>query len=242
MNEWFELRRSAIQGVGAFAITDIPKGTRIIEYEGERITNAEADRRDVAASEARHHTFLFILNKRTVIDAAFDGNEARFINHSCDPNCDAVIEPGHIWIDALKRIPAGTELAYDYEYDDEDYTIAELRLYGCRCGSPKCRGTIVDTKRLLKHEAKASSAARIRLTRVRPAVSALAQLVSRVWSTTRDCFLRRRSRCARRFRSSRARTERESSGGWTGSYFPRRVWAILRRSAIRWGRPAMLSR
>jgi uncharacterized protein len=150
VNEWFELRRSPIQGVGAFALRDIPKGTRIIEYAGERIANAEADRRDAAATAARHHTFLFILSSKTVIDAAFDGNEARFINHSCDPNCQAIIEPKRIWIDAKKRIRAGTELAYDYEYDDEDYTIAELRGYGCHCGSPKCRGTIVDTKRLIE--------------------------------------------------------------------------------------------
>ena len=57
--------------------------------------------------------------QRTCVDAAFEGNESRFINHSCDPNCEAVIERGHIWIEAIKTIPAGTEIAYDYEYEDD---------------------------------------------------------------------------------------------------------------------------
>jgi SET domain-containing protein len=151
VNEWFELRRSKIQGVGAFALKDIPRGTRLIEYAGELISNGEADRRYPDDTGERHHTFLFVLNQRVIIDAAYDGNDARFINHSCDPNCQANIERGHIWIDAIRRIPAGTELAYDYEYDDDPkYTVKDLLFYGCRCGSPKCRKTIVDTKKLLK--------------------------------------------------------------------------------------------
>ena len=148
VNEWFELRRSPIQGIGAFAITDIPKGTRIVEYTGERISNGEADRRYDDEAMRQHHTFLFILNKRTIVDAAFDGNEARFINHSCDPNCDTVIERGRIFIDAAKKIAAGDEITYDYSYDDDrKYTAKDYRFYGCQCGSPKCRGTIVKTRR-----------------------------------------------------------------------------------------------
>src|SRR5215212_8562184 len=73
VNEWFELRHSPIQGVGAFATRDIPKGTRIIEYVGEKISNAEADRRYDDEKMSRHHTFLFILNQRTCVDAAFEG-------------------------------------------------------------------------------------------------------------------------------------------------------------------------
>lgn len=150
VNEWMELRGSPIHGLGAFARVDIPKRTRIIEYTGEKIGNAEADRRYDDAAMRRHHTFLFILNDRTCLDAAFEGNEARFINHSCDPNCEAVIERGHIWIDALKPIPAGTELVYDYQYeDDADYTEDDLRFYACKCGAPNCRGTIVKTRRKL---------------------------------------------------------------------------------------------
>ena len=144
-NPWLVLRRSKIQGRGVFARRDIPKGTRLIEYTGERISNAEADRRYEDEKMGRHHTFLFILNSRTVIDAAAGGNIAKYINHSCDPNCVAWIEGQHIWIDAEKNIRAGEELAYDYEYDFlPDYTVEDLELYKCECGSRKCRGTIVD--------------------------------------------------------------------------------------------------
>ena len=140
----FELRTSAIQGTGAFAVTDIPKGTRIVEYTGEKITNREADRRYDDEKMSRHHTFLFTLNSRYIVDAAVGGNEARFINHSCDPNCEAVIEDGRIFVEALKRIPAGTELAYDYAYErTKEHTEEDEKLYVCRCGSPKCRGTIL---------------------------------------------------------------------------------------------------
>jgi SET domain-containing protein len=150
VNEWLELRGSPIHGLGAFARVDIPERTRVIEYAGEKISNAEADRRYDDAAMRRHHTFLFILNDRTCLDAAYEGNEARFINHSCDPNCEAVIERGHIWIDAVKAIPAGTELVYDYQYeDDAEYTEEDLRFYACKCGAPNCRGTIVKTRRKL---------------------------------------------------------------------------------------------
>jgi SET domain-containing protein len=148
-NPWFRLRRSRIQGLGAFAIRDIPKGTRLIEYTGQKISNAEADRRypDDDSGE-RHHTFLFTLNSRTVIDAAYEGNEARFINHSCNPNCDAVIERGHIWIESIKDIPKGAELVYDYQFEHlPEYTEKDLALYVCKCGSPNCRGTIVKVDR-----------------------------------------------------------------------------------------------
>ncbi len=150
VNEWVQLRRSPIHGLGAFASADIPKGTRVLEYKGEKITNAESDRRYDDKSMTRHHTFLFILNSRTCLDAAFDGNETRFINHSCDPNCEAVIDRGRIWIETIKRIPQGTELVYDYQFeDDPKYTEEDLRFYACRCGAAKCRGTIVKTKRKL---------------------------------------------------------------------------------------------
>jgi len=151
VNEWMELRRSDIHGLGAFARTDIPKGTKIIEYVGEKIGNREADRRYDDAAMKRHHTFLFILNDRTCVDAAFNGNESRFLNHSCAPNCESIIERGHIYIEAKKFIPAGTELVYDYQYeDDPKYTEEDLRFYACRCGAPNCRGTIVKTRKKLK--------------------------------------------------------------------------------------------
>src|SRR5262245_7192329 len=151
VNEWMELRRSPIHGLGAFARKDIPKGTRIIEYVGEKISNAEADRRYDDDTMEIHHTFLFILNKKQCVDAEFDGNEARFINHSCDPNAETGIWNSRIWISSIKRILAGTELTYDYQYDDDpEYTDADLLFYRCECGSPKCRGTIVATEKLRK--------------------------------------------------------------------------------------------
>ena len=151
-NPWLVLRRSGIHGRGVYARVDIPAGTRIIEYTGEHISNTEADRRYDDENMPRHHTFLFILNSRTCIDAAVGGNIARFINHSCDPNCVALIEGQHIWIDALRDIRAGEELGYDYEYDFmPEYTVEDLEFYGCRCGSPLCRGTIVDVPRRKRH-------------------------------------------------------------------------------------------
>jgi SET domain-containing protein len=151
-NPWLVLRRSKIHGRGVYARKDIPKGTRLIEYTGELISNAEADRRYDDDRMSRHHTFLFILNGRWCVDAAVGGNIARFINHKCDPNCVAWIEGKHIWIDALRDIKEGEELGYEYEYDfDPSYTIEDLEFYGCRCGSPKCRGTIVDVPKSKRH-------------------------------------------------------------------------------------------
>jgi SET domain-containing protein len=151
-NPWLVLRRSKIHGRGVYARKDIPKGTRLIEYTGERISNAEADRRYDDGSMAKHHTFLFILNARSCIDAAVGGNISRYINHSCDPNCVAWIEGQHIWIDAERDIKQGEELAYDYEYDFlPDYTIEDLEFYPCYCGSRNCRGTIVDVPKNKRH-------------------------------------------------------------------------------------------
>ena len=151
-NRWLVLRRSRIHGRGVYARVDIPEGTRLIEYTGERIGNAEADRRYEDDKMRQHHTFLFILNSRTCVDAAVGGNISRFINHSCDPNCVAWIEGQHIWIDALRDIKAGDELGYEYEYDFlPGYTVEDLEFYGCDCGSRKCRGTIVDVPRSQRH-------------------------------------------------------------------------------------------
>lgn len=141
---YFEIRSSPIQGRGAFATRRIRKGTRLIEYVGERISHAEADRRYDDNGMKRHHTFLFTLNNRTVIDAGVNGNEARFINHSCDPNCEAVIDSGHIYIETIRTIQPGEELVYDYQYERApDADESDEARYPCRCGSPNCRGTIL---------------------------------------------------------------------------------------------------
>jgi uncharacterized protein len=141
----FELRRSRIQGRGAFATRPIKKGERIVEYLGERITQREADRRYDDTTMERHHTFLFSVDARTVIDATRTGNDARYINHSCEGNCEAVIDNRRIFIEALRDIAPGEELAYDYGYErGEPEDDAELEaMYPCRCGAPGCRGTIL---------------------------------------------------------------------------------------------------
>jgi SET domain-containing protein len=144
----FEIRASPMQGLGAFAGVPIKAGTRLIEYAGERLTPAESDARYPEVPGERHHTFLFAIDDDVVIDAAFDGNDARFINHSCDPNCDAVIEDGRIWIETIRDIAAGEELAYDYAYElEERHSPAAKRRYPCHCGAANCRGTILAKKR-----------------------------------------------------------------------------------------------
>jgi uncharacterized protein len=148
MTPFFELRPSPIQGMGAFATRRIPAGTRLIEYAGERLTPEEADARYPDVAGARHHTFLFAIDDDVVIDAAVDGNDARWINHSCEPNCDAVIEDGRIWIESVRDIEAGEELAYDYAYElVERHTPAAKRRFPCNCGSQKCRGTLLARKK-----------------------------------------------------------------------------------------------
>jgi hypothetical protein len=140
-----EARDSQIHGRGVYAIAPIRKGTRLIEYLGERISHAEADRRYEVKGDDDGHTFLFIASNRTVIDAGVNGNEARFINHSCNPNCETVIENSRVFIDAIRNIKPGEELGYDYQLTWESTDDpAELALYACRCGAKRCRGTMLD--------------------------------------------------------------------------------------------------
>ncbi|HYM28355.1 MAG TPA: SET domain-containing protein-lysine N-methyltransferase, partial [Steroidobacteraceae bacterium] len=103
---------SPLHGQGVFAARRIANGTRVIEYLGERVSHAEADRRYAHKGVGDNHTFLFIVNTRTVIDAGVGGNEARYINHSCAPNCEAVVEQRRIFIEAIADIEPGAELAY----------------------------------------------------------------------------------------------------------------------------------
>jgi len=139
-----EVRDSSVHGRGVFAARAIKKGERIIEYLGERVTHKEADRRYELKDENDSHTFLFIVDSKTVIDAGVDGNDARFFNQSCDPNCESTVEKKRVFIDAMRDIAQGEELTYDYQiyrdWDDPD-NIDEV--FACRCGSPKCRGTML---------------------------------------------------------------------------------------------------
>jgi SET domain-containing protein len=149
-----EARDSAIHGRGVYAILPIKKGARVIEYLGERISHAEADDRYEKKGDDDGHTFLFIASNRTVIDAGVDGNDARFINHSCNPNCETVIENSRVFIDAIRNIKPGEELGYDYQLTWESTDDpAELALYACRCGARQCRGTMLDKEPVDKREA-----------------------------------------------------------------------------------------
>ena len=148
-------RRSRIHGNGVFATADIPAGTRVCFYEGERITHDEAD--DIYGDSLETgHTFLFTLNNDYIVDGNQHGNIARWINHSCAPGCEAQIaeHPGEdrrrdrIEIHALRDIASGEELTYDYGIRLEVPHTAKLKkLWACRCGAPECTGTMLKPKR-----------------------------------------------------------------------------------------------
>lgn len=144
----FAIRRSGIQGYGGFATRPIAAGVRLIEYAGQRLTPAEAEARYPDVPGVRHHTYLFAIDDAVVVDAAVEGNAARFLNHSCAPNCDAVIADGRIWIETLHDIEVGEELVYDYAYTlEERHTPAAKKRFPCGCGAITCRGTILAKKR-----------------------------------------------------------------------------------------------
>jgi hypothetical protein len=143
-SELIEVRRSNVHGLGVFAAQRIPKGTRIIEYVGERVSHDEADRRYEEKDANDSHTFLFIVDSKTVIDAGVDGNDARFFNHSCDPNCESTVAKRRVYIEALRDIEAGAELTYDYQIQREDDDPDNIDdVFACRCGFPQCRGTML---------------------------------------------------------------------------------------------------
>jgi hypothetical protein len=146
-------RRSPIHGNGVFAVRDIPAGVALIQYRGRVISQAQADRR-YDGTTGSGHTFLFILNDHFVIDANHEGNAARWINHSCAPNCEAVIHEhpidrrrDRVMIETKRRIRAGEEITYDYGIVlDEPYTAKLKRIWGCRCGKRGCSGTLLKPK------------------------------------------------------------------------------------------------
>jgi SET domain-containing protein len=144
----YMVRRSGIHGRGVFAARDIPKGTRILEYRGVRISYDRAAELYSEDEDQPTHTFLFEIDDDTVIDAGQRGNAARWINHSCAPNCEAVDEGGRIYIESIRRIRAGEELGYDYNITlEERHTAAERRRWACLCGARICRGTLLASKR-----------------------------------------------------------------------------------------------
>ena len=140
---WHLVRNSAIHNQGVFAARDIPKGTRILDYKGHKISKAESVRRGNAQIEDSSKTgegavYIFVLNKRQDIDGNVPWNDARLINHTCEPNCEAQIIRGTIWLIATKDIPEGSELGFNYGFDLETWED-----HPCRCGTKSCCGYIV---------------------------------------------------------------------------------------------------
>jgi SET domain-containing protein len=133
-----EVKSSGIHGKGVYARKRIRKDSVIIEYLGERISPDEANER----YENNPSTYLFMVGDDVYIDGLSDGNEARFINHSCEPNCVAYIEDERIFIHALTNIQPGVELLYDYQLTDEGLDATSTD-YTCRCGSAHCKGTMM---------------------------------------------------------------------------------------------------
>lgn len=159
MNKYAEIRESKIHTKGVFAIKDIPKNTCIIEYFGEKVTKAEGNRR-VEVSHDTHlknkekaGTYLFELNDDYDIDGDVPGNDAKYINHSCEPNSEYRIIGNKIYIYAIRDIKKGEEITYNYGFSfDEDYE--EFR---CNCGTKKCSGYMLkeeDWPKVIKHQKK----------------------------------------------------------------------------------------
>ena len=148
-------RRSTIHGNGVFAGEPLAKGERLIQYRGKLRSHDDVDRA-YADEDETGHTFLFTLNDEYVIDANIDGNSARWINHSCSPNCEAITDEAdgddrrrdRVFIHAKRAIKPGEELTYNYGIVlAEPHTAALKKLWGCRCGSRNCTGTMLQPKR-----------------------------------------------------------------------------------------------
>ena len=148
-------RRSAIHGTGVFALAPIAKGERVAEYKGRRRTHEDVDAGESGDAESGH-TFLFTLNDEYVIDGNFEGGVARWINHSCAPNCEAVMEDAdgddrrrdRVFVEAIRAIKPGDELFYNYGITLAEAQTARLKkIWECRCGAKKCTGTMLQPKR-----------------------------------------------------------------------------------------------
>ena len=159
----FEVRHSPVHGFGVFALRRIRKGTTVTEYIGDRISHAEADRRYENKAADDNHTFLFTVDSRTVIDGGVGGNDARFINHGCDPNCESVTNDKRIFVEAIRTIQRGEELAYDYQIQrDRDDPPNVDEIFACRCGAASCRGSMLEAPKKKRRKRKKTPARRAR--------------------------------------------------------------------------------
>lgn len=154
-----QTRRSGVHGKGVFALQDLAEGETLIEYVGEVISWPEALRRHPHDPAQPNHTFYFHIDDGHVIDARVGGNSSRWINHSCQPNCEADESGGRVFIKALRNIAAGVELFYDYGLViDARHTPKLLAQYPCWCGAAECRGTLLAPKSRKKRAARTGSA------------------------------------------------------------------------------------
>lgn len=143
-----QVRRSEIHGKGVYAVQDIAAGETIIEYVGEIISWQEAQARHPHDPENPNHTFYFHIDENHVIDGLHGGNSSRWINHSCDANCEAEDRNGRIFIKALRDIAAGVELNFDYGLIVDERLTKKLKAeYPCWCGASNCRGTLLAPRR-----------------------------------------------------------------------------------------------
>ncbi|MEW6704715.1 MAG: SET domain-containing protein-lysine N-methyltransferase [Pseudomonadota bacterium] len=143
-----QVRRSGVHGKGVFARRPIEPGETIVEYKGELITWTEALKRHPHDPKDPNHTFFFHIDDKRVIDGKVNGNAAKWINHACDPNCEAEEDGDRVFIKAIRPIAPGEELFYDYGLIiDERYTPKLKKQFACHCGSPNCRGTMLAPKR-----------------------------------------------------------------------------------------------
>jgi hypothetical protein len=169
----FEVRHSPIHGYGVFAARRIRKGTTVVEYLGDRVSHAQADARYEDKDPDDNHTFLFTVDAKTVIDGGVNGNEARYINHGCDPNCESTTRNKRIFIDAIRTIQPGEELAYDYQIQRDSDDAANVdEVFACRCGAKSCRGSMLEAAKKPRkpvHRAAARTAAKKGGTRKRVA-------------------------------------------------------------------------
>jgi len=145
----YVVRQSEVHGKGVFASRKLPAGTAVIEYKGERIDLEEADRRAEKRRWPINHTYFFSLADGRVIDGGRRGNDARYINHACEPNCEAMEhDDGRVFIYTLRDINRGEELNYNYALIYEGrHTPAVKRAFACRCGTPGCTGSYLAPKR-----------------------------------------------------------------------------------------------
>jgi SET domain-containing protein len=157
-----EVRHSPIHGYGVFALRRIRKGTTVMEYLGERVSHARADARYEHKDPKDNHTFLFTVDAKTVIDGGVGGNDARYINHGCDPNCESTSMQRRIFIEAIRTIQPGEELAYDYQIQrDPDDAPDVDEVFACRCGAASCRGSMLEApKRPVRKKARRKKAPR----------------------------------------------------------------------------------